>query len=532
MAKKHTHMITTLWQNIQQRITSRSFVILVFVYLLGLSSMIRANRFYLDDLGRTLYGYADWLPSARPLAEALSWLFYLGPKTLDASPLTQLLAIGILALTSLLLLEALRLRPTLWALLCTVPIGLSPYGLENLSYKFDAPGMAFGLLCAVAAACLLRRPNRPNMLYAALLLFASTSFYQPALGAFLAICAYAALQDFSSRKRLGTVLRRLGAFTLPFIAGVGVYVLQAPLWFVPSQYTDYVEKHANMPELVQLPGVLHSNVATYLRCLVNDWTSNSMGRLFALVALLFCLTLVARWVRSTRAAVVQHGMGALLPQGLRLLALGVVVFCFLLTPFGIQLLLESPVWTPRTFYGFGVMLALMLLQLHIFSKGNVQKVGLRIAQGLVVWQVLVFAQVYGNLLENQNDWELTRMTLLAADLNAYITQTGNCKVAFVGSLGSSPLNSQTTTRYPLLGRLVTVPLTSAWRWGYEELKTFGVTLEAQALSPALATQPRKLFAKKPGYSIEEGPNGIGIITFQPMPVARPSFIANKNAKKL
>lgn len=524
-------MITTLWHKVQQRITSRSFVTLVFIYLLGLSSMIRANRFYLDDIGRTLYGYADWLPSARPLAEALSWLFYLGPKTLDASPLTQLLAIAILALTSLLLLEALRLRPTLWALLCTVPIGLSPYGLENLSYKFDAPGMAFGLLCAVAAACLLRRPSHRATLCAALLLFASTSFYQPALGAYLAICAYSTLKDITSRKRFGVVLRRIRIVALPFVAGVGVYVLQAPLWFVPSQYTDYVEKHAAMPALEQLPQVLQANIATYMQGMQHDWTSNSMGRLLAVVALLFFLTLVARWLRSTRAAIMQRGIGTAIPQAIRLLALGVVLGCFLLTPFGFQFLLESPVWTPRTFYGFGVMLALMLLQLHIFSKGNVQKVGLRLAQGLVVWQLLVFAQVYGNLLENQNDWELTRMTLLAADLNSYITQTGSCRVAFVGSLGNSPLNTQTTARYPLLGRLVTVPLTSAWRWGYEELKTFGVTLEAQTLSPALASQPRKLFTKKPGYSIEEGPNGLGIITFQPMPVARPNLLANKHARK-
>ena len=215
-------MIAALWQGVRQRVVSRPFIVLFLVYLLGISSMIRANRFYLDDLGRTFYGYADWLPSARPLAEAFSWLFFFGPETLDASPLTQIVAIGALALTSVLLLEALRLRPTWWALLCTVPVGLSPYGLENLSYKFDAPGMAFGMLSAVASASLLRRPSLRTSMYAAALLFASASFYQPALGAYLAICGYLALVDTASRKRIRVVGRRIGRFALPFLMGGGV----------------------------------------------------------------------------------------------------------------------------------------------------------------------------------------------------------------------------------------------------------------------------------------------------------------------
>lgn len=513
-------MITALWHGVRQRVVSRPFAGLFLIYLLGISSMIRANRFYLDDLGRTLYGYSDWLPSARPLTEALAWLFYFGPETLDASPLTQILAIGILALAALLLLEALRLRPTWWALLCTLPVGLSPYGLENLSYKFDAPGMALGMLCAVAPAYLLRRPSRRHFVYAAVLLFASASFYQPALGAYLAVCGYITLADTASRKGFTLVGRRMGRFTLPFLAGVGLYVIQAPLWFVRSEYTEYVEKHASMPSPLGLPGVLLENLPTYARLMFQDWGGNSMGRLFGLLALLFAATVLLRWLRGAREAVLRQGSRAVLPQAARFAALLVLLPCFWITPFGIQMFLESPVWTPRTLYGFGVMLALMLLRLHIFSKGRVQKAGLRIVQGLVIWQVLVFAQVYGNLQDNQNGWEQTRMTTLAPDLNSYITQTGSCRVSFVGTLGRAPLNQRTVGRYPLLGRLATVPLTSTWRWGYEELKAFGVTLVPQVLVENLAAQPRKLFVEKPGYRIEEGPDSIGIVTFLPLPVAR------------
>lgn len=513
-------MNTAFWSKMSQRVFSRPYAALLAIYLLGLSSILQANRYYLDDLGRTLYGYADWLPSARPLTEILAWLFYLGPETLDASPLTQLVAIGLLALSSLLLLEAIGQRRTWWGVLCTVPVGLCPYGLENLSYKFDSPSMALGLLCAVAAACVLRRPSFRSLFYAAALLFASASLYQPALGAYLAICVYLALMDAVSRSTLKVLFRRMGAFIVPFVVGVGAYVLVAPLCFVPSEYTDYVKSHAVMPSPLAVPRVLLENIPIYKRLMLEDWSGNSKGALFAVLGVLFALALLARWQRSFCEALRRRGLGAIFPWFLRLLGLLVLLVCFWLTPFGMQLLLHSPVWAPRTFYSFGVMLALMLLQLQVFSKKQPYKAAGRIIQGLLVWQLLVFAQVYGNMTDNQNKWELTQMTALAVDLNSYIAQTGSNRITFIGSLGLAPLNRYSVSRYPLLGRLVVVPLTDTWRWGYEELKAFGVSLQAQTLLPDHAGKARTVFIKKPGYVIEQGPDDVGIVTFQPLPVAR------------
>ena len=505
--------MTGILTMLRRNIFSRYYLTLLLIYTLGILSILRANRSYLDDVGRSLYGYADWVASARPLAELFSWFFYFGPTTVDASPLTQILAVGILALVSLLLLEALRARTTWGSILCTVPVGLSPYGLENLSYKFDAPAMALALLLAVLPCCFRHSTRWTSILAASLCLFASASFYQPALGAYLCIAVYVCLTELASRRSPRAVLQRLWRLLLPFCLGVGIYTLQAPLWFETSQYSEYVAQHASIPPLAGLPAELMQNLPTYANLLLRS--GNGLGLLLGLLLVCFALQLLMRWGRSAFMARTPAR------SFLRLLLLVVLFPCFLLCPFGIQFLLTDPVWAPRTFYGFGILVALMVLSLSAFAAGRLGKLFAQAVRALLLIQLLVFGNVYGNLLDAQNQWELSRMSLLAVDLNRYIQVTGSSSVAFVGSMGLSPLAMNPARKYPLLERLVTVPLTRNWRWGYEQLYTFGVQVKSTPVPQGLDTAPLEPFIETPSYRIQKGPGDVGIVTFLPPPVPKP-----------
>ncbi len=507
--------MTATWNTVRRNICSRYYVGLLLIYTLGILSIMRANRSYLDDVGRSLYGYADWVASARPLSELFSWFFYFGPTTVDASPLTQILAVAILALVSLLLLDALRVRLSWTAVLCTVPIGLSPYGLENLSYKFDSPWMALALLLAVLPCRFMHTGNRRFLIVSALCLFAAASFYQPALGAYLCVAVYICLTELASRRGIKLVLRRLWRFLLPFCLGVGVYTVQAPLWFEASQYGEYVALHASIPPLAGLPAELLQNIPIYAGLLFRDWGCNGLGLLLGLLLVCFALQLLARW--KHRGGLGRTPAGNLARLGL----IAVLLPCFLLCPFGVQFLLTDPVWAPRTFYGFGVLFALMLLSLRAFAGRRPIGRLVPAVQAVLLLQLLVFSNVYGNLLDAQNQWELSRMSLLASDLNRYIQATGSNQVAFVGSMGLSPLAVNPARKYPLLERLVTVPLTRNWRWGYEQLNTFGVQVQSTPV-PQGFDPSGEAFITTPSYSIQKGPDGVGVVTFlaPPVPKAR------------
>ncbi len=510
-------------RDMRGRVLSRWFAALFLLYAFGIFSILRANRLYLDDLGRALYGYADWSAAVRPLTDFLAWLFYLGPVTVDASPLTQLMAAAILALTSLLLITAVRAKPSWGALLCTVPVGLSPYGLENLSYRFDAPWMALALALAVLPFCLrgglLTRLPWRFLLAASLCLFASACLYQPALGAYLAVSAYAILIDLSSRRPLALVLRRALRFIAPFCLGIGVYSLQASFWLADSSqqdYAAYVSQHYALPPLADMPGVVASNIAQYISLLAGDWSGNGIGFALALVTALFTLLLLARCVRAIRC-------GGSLPGGAgRLVLLLLILACFLLTPFGIQYVLPAPVWAPRTFHAFGVMAALMLLFLRAAMAGRVRaRRALCLLRTIFVVQLFIFAQVYGNLLDAQGQWELSHMSLLASDLNRFIRETGSSRVDFAGSVGLSPLVRTPARKYPLLQRLVAVPLTRDWRWGYEQLNTYGVSLIREDVAENIAPEHLRPFLETPAYRIDQTPEGVGLVRFLPQPGPRP-----------
>ncbi len=541
--------MTPLWPRLRQRIFSRYFAVLFCLYLTGIFSIIRSNRSYLDDLGRSMYGYADWSAAARPLADLFSWFFYFGQVTVDASPLTQIIAVAVLAVTAMLLLEALRVRPSWAAVLCLVPVGLSPYGLENLSYKFDAPHMALAMLFAVLPCCFAHRAGRWHLPASALSLFASASLYQPALGCYLSITVYQCLVDLASRASFARVARRVWRLALPFLLGVGVYAAQARLWFSHSQYELYVLQHAILPPLSGLPAELAANIATYAHLLAGDWLRNGLGLLMGLLFLFFVLRLLARRLTGPRPA------GSPLSFGLRMLLILLLLPCFLLTPFGIQFLLMEPVWTPRTFQGFGVMVSLMLLSLHVASRAGSAAHAARapkgtapahggdkgengaafppsgdaafffalpgraafVVQALLAMQLLVFANVYGNLLDAQNRWELSRMSRLASDINRYIKETGSSRIFFVGSVGLSPLAVNPARKYPLLKRLVTVPLTRDWQWGYEQLQTFGVHVKRQPPPQNIDPASLTLFLETPSYRIDNGPDDMGVVTFLPPP---------------
>ena len=483
----------------------RPFAALLLIYCIGIFSIIRANRLYLDDIGRALYGYADWATAARPMAELLSWIFYLGQGTVDASPFTQILAAAFLATASLALCLALRVRLDWSALLATVPLGLSPYGLENLSYRFDAPLMALAILLAIVPFLFFYRNRKAFFITALVALFCCASIYQAALGVYLALAGYLLLLQIVSRKKITAFGRVFMRLALPFILAVGVYASQASFWFRARQYGTYVTQHSAVPSLQDLPAEILDNILSYARMLYIDWRCSGLGWLLAVLMLWFSTHLLLRLYRSGR----HTGLSALF----RLPVFFVLLACFLLSPLGIQVLLQDPVWSPRTFCGFGVAVTLMLLSLRAAATDKFRKLAFYGILSLLCMQLIIFSQVYGNLLSAQNDWERSRITLLVQGLSRFIAETDSTEVTFTGSVGQTPLALVPARRYPLLERMVSVPLTRNWRWGYEQLKLFGVYVTpGRALNPA--GEALTLFMDTPAFRMEQTADGVAVVTFK------------------
>lgn len=116
----------------------------VLIYVIGLFALIRADIFYIDDWYRASNG-ENWNNFSRYIGTYLMRIFQLGVRISDISPLYQLLGVSALTLAAMWLSFGLLGRISKLSLLSLMPLGLSPYFLENFSYRFDA----FLMSCAI-----------------------------------------------------------------------------------------------------------------------------------------------------------------------------------------------------------------------------------------------------------------------------------------------------------------------------------------------------------------------------------------------
>ena len=76
----------------------RNFLTIFLIYLTAVSSILRANYLYVDDIRRTADGQGRWFVYSRYLSDVLAHVIHGGKYLCDIAPLPQILAILLLSL--------------------------------------------------------------------------------------------------------------------------------------------------------------------------------------------------------------------------------------------------------------------------------------------------------------------------------------------------------------------------------------------------------------------------------------------------
>lgn len=398
------------------------------VYVVGISAVLRANFYYQDDVSRAVYGYKQWDYFGRYLSTALSSLVHMGDYLTDIAPLPQLLAVLILALSGVLILYIVYDRTSfrIWELIAVVPLGLNPYFLECLSFRFDAPYMAVSVLAAILPL-LYRNRNGLAYIFASMLgILAVCTSYQSATGIFPMLVILLMLRDWNAGRKI-----------LPFcarsVAGYGAGLAYFKLVIMKPADAGYVSN--SLPALADLLPNTFSNLRQYYLLVGQDFK----GYWLALVAL---IALGFLWVsirRSTRKAGAAALMGVI---ALVLMAL----LCF-----GIYPVLADTLFAPRAMYGFGVLIVLLGITL-----AEERKTYLNFSVVVLSWAFFVFSFTYGNALNLQKEYTDFRIGQVIADFNDMeVFQTGEpVTVQFAGSIGKAPVIRNMPQNYEMLNRLI------------------------------------------------------------------------------
>ena len=433
LVRKGKQEMSDCLSGIDYRSLSKPVLLMLSIYLLGTLTIIRADFLYIDDIGWSVSGYRGWYNWSRYVIQILSYIVQPEIQMTDISPMPQLLAVLILSCSSVLLVYVLckgKLTPV--RLLASIPLGLSPYFLECLSYKFMACYMAFSVLTSIVPFLFIARKKAFFFCsVAALLVMCMT--YQAASGIYMLIVVILCFQDWNKgRKTNKEILSFLGTAALAFCFAMLIFKFFLMKSF-DEEESGYVST-AIHPMSDIISGTLR-NIKDYIISINSDL--GVIWKTGIVLVLFFFIT----------QSVYQSTQKKLLSFFVSILIVG--LSC--IVSYGAYFLLIKPLFAPRALLGFGVFLAVLC----IYVVSDYKKPAIVTVLALN-WCFFVFAFSYGNALADQKRYAEFRETMLFHDLNTlHLNQsTEDTPIQFAGLIDYAPSVKNIAKHNPVIEKLV------------------------------------------------------------------------------
>jgi hypothetical protein len=410
------------------------------LYALGITSIIRANFLYIDDLGRAIYGYLGWETFSRYIAEFLAIFIHADILITDISPLPQLLAAFIMAAASVFLVYIVcgKRIPKL-ALAASIAAGLSPYFLECFSYKFDAPYMALSVLVCVVPFVFLE-DRLVFVVCSVIALLTMCMTYQASSGIYILVVILLCFKDWNYKlKTKKEILCFLGISVAAYCGSMIVFRI-----FLMRSVDDYVS--TSMYSLQNIFSGFWHNFLIYVKLINADF-----GIFWKFYLVLIFIAFIAKTATQTKRNKI------------------IAVFCSIavlvimcVMSFGVYLILTNPLYEPRGMYGFGIFIAL----LGIFIADSSSRL-FAFPVVALSWCFLVFSFAYGNALADQKRYTDFRTEMLLHDLSVLFTDKTkeSIPIRIHNTAGYAPSIENISMRNPVIKRLVPRNLGTDWAWG-------------------------------------------------------------------
>ena len=414
----------------------------IVLYGIALFALIRGDIYYADDLQTSIWNLS-WNHNSRYLATfILNDLATLGKGAVDSSPLLQIMAVILVVASSLILIYLIRGKFDLLGIVASLPLGLSPHFLQNLSYKFDSLTMGFALFFAIFP--FLFKENRRVFcavsIISLILMFMS---YQAANGTYIILSLYFAFSAYFLEKRS---FKDSAIFLAICVANLIVATLLYKLTINPIHSSSAISDKA-IPFDSLLLGVW-ANLCAYLATIFNDLKNTPYIWLIALMCVLFVISVAIRANRPKILAI----CGAIL----------FLIFGICLS-YGLYLVLQKPLFHPRAFYGFNALIAVLCIANVRFSidSSKIHKI-LHFASATIAvitaYFLISFANIYGNALKKQDEYLDFRAKALLSDLSNTIPPNATITID-IGKIGNAKVTQRFYDKY---GFYANIPQLSVW----------------------------------------------------------------------
>ncbi|GAB6393339.1 MAG: glucosyltransferase domain-containing protein [Treponematales bacterium] len=437
--------------NIDLKKAALQLAMVFALYVLAYSALLRADFSKVDDMEREHFGLTGWLGWSRYLSEFFSILFYQNFLLSDISPATQIVALVILSLSSLLLVLVMRenTQGSWLALLASLPVGVSPYFFSNMSFKFDSPYMALSLLFCVVPFVFAK--NLRSFFAASVLgLLCMLMTYQASSGAYIVIAVVLALKYWLLKEK---PQKAVNLFALTAVAAFVCAFVLFKVFFMVTITDDYVK--TTVFPFPRIFSGLARNSVQYLRLILSDFNLTAFKVELFLLPCFFV-------IHSCTISKQSKPLSLLLSLAA---AVSITVFSY-----GAYLILETPGFASNYFTGFGVLLAAMSVFLAGISGGAQTKTPFGIARTVVACALalncVVITLSFGNALTDQKRYQEFRASLIVADIARFCDNPKEVSVQLENSIGYAPVVRHVAKSFPLVERAIPVHLSKNMRYGY------------------------------------------------------------------
>ncbi|GFI64528.1 hypothetical protein IMSAG185_00117 [Lachnospiraceae bacterium] len=433
------------WANFRNIPMKKAFGILTVIYLLGISAILRANFNYIDDMGRVANGSRSWINYSRFLTEALSNFVHMDRYLTDVSPLPQLIAVLFLAAAGILLLYVVYERTcfSLWELIAVIPLGLNPYFLECISYKYDAPYMALSILGAILPFLYKKKNGAVWICASAIGTTIVCTTYQAAAGIYPMIVILLMFKMWCRKESA----KKAGIFCLQSAAGFCLGLAFFKLILMNPVEATYGSGALASTKIGDLLQIIYYNLRHYYTLIGEDFK-----RFWILLVLVLAVGFLWTVVRFS-------GRNRILSAVLAVISLFLMgIICF-----GAYPALGKTLFAPRAMYGFGVLITLLGVCAVEGCGGTV----FRAPSFLLSLAFFVFALTYGNALYSQKEYTDFRIRMVIEDMNdmeVFLSEEP-VVVQVSGMIGYSPVIRNMPQNYSILNRLIPITFQGGWWWG-------------------------------------------------------------------
>jgi len=470
------------------------FISLIVLWSISLFSIFISNRLYIDDLGRSLHHYDNWTSAGRPVADLLSRLLFMGSHPFNVTPLTQIFALVAISTAAFLIAYIFNTAVTWQSFLFILPMGISPFFLENISYSFDSLWMSLAILTACYPIFIIRLDisSVSRLLLGSISLFLSFCLYQPAVGVFLILTIFAIYVDYIDNKKIFKTIFQL---IIMLLIALEAYKLMA----IFISFDHYAKEHK---EILTSPEIYKSaiaNICSYLDILKTDWIWNPIGVLVSVIFIDFIIS---------NCCYILHINSC--KKYKKLIITILIIPIALIFSSGPQFLLKNPVFAPRTFLSLSVLVPAVLFAISkTILKYKIVIVNICIA--LLCLQSALVASTYGFILKNQKQYEDKILYHLTYDIDFLSKKFNFTSIYIKGTIGKTPVIGDTANVYPILNKLNPVHLSDSWDWGVIQLKYICKSLKDIDLISSINTQKMEEMLTNQYYTIYKSDNTIVIV---------------------